>query len=99
MTRSDYHVTYQRTRRERARAAGLCGQCCKRTARVGKFRCSVCADMYTTGQPYSCSVCLEAGHDKRTCPKRAPDASKEFCVECIASGFHRAGCSLRERAA
>jgi hypothetical protein len=77
-------AAYQKARRDAARAKGLCGQCCKRPAENGFFRCTECR-MQVNGKS-----------DARTHRLAVPMARRSFlgwCGECIAAGFHRIGCS------
>ena len=87
----------QAIRRRDARARGLCGQCCKRPTKDGKFRCETC--LPTSADPHTCSNCHQDGHNRRTCPMLV-ERVDDYCIDCQAAGFHRADCPTRkERAA
>jgi hypothetical protein len=106
---------HSKRRREVARAAGLCIQCCKRPRIDGMSRCETCrawnrrdyaSRMGHDGTGKHCSSCNTAGHDRRTCPMGAANVQSAYrrvvswCDECLCAGSHRTGCSeARRRAA
>lgn len=103
---------YAKKRRDAARAAGLCGQCCKRKALEGRYRCQVCLDgaavkaQHALGNAdtgHHCTHCHQLGHDRRTCPDattmRGTRPVVEWCDDCITGGGrHRADCPTRRAA-
>ncbi len=83
---STWTAASQKARRDRARAEGLCIQCCREPARPGIVRCARCAAMassYITTNYVGGS----AAHVVK---------ASEFCVECQAARFHRAECKTRK---
>ena len=60
----------------------------KRRQAADRGMCTTCCIREPSGDNKTCDICLEVA--ARTRPR--PDT---FCIECAASGFHRAGCPLK----
>jgi hypothetical protein len=78
---STWTAASQKARRDRARAAGLCIQCCKVPHLPDRVRCARCL-AWSTSYATTKTVRGSTAHVD-------PD---EFCVECQAAKFHRVGC-------
>ncbi|MBA3843626.1 MAG: hypothetical protein H0X39_13625 [Actinobacteria bacterium] len=80
-------AAYQKARRDRARAAGLCTTCLKRTAIPGKSKCDPCNEYHgVRSTPY-----VSTGQHVK--PER-------FCTSCqMHGGGHRNDCREQRSAA
>lgn len=81
----------QKTRRAKAKLAGLCRTCCKAKALPDRSRCARC---HTNHRAYQ-----QVLHERRKEGRRVqvmrdstPAQLAAWCVDCQACGFHRAGC-------
>lgn len=80
--RKDYEsLKYSSERRAKALEKGLCGSCRKRPRDSGMTSCSTCRHRINANR---------SRRGPQTSSHHAPSAA--WCIECQASGFHRAGC-------
>ncbi len=80
-------MTTAQRRREKARANGLCGECCHRPAMPGR-RCDTCRE-------YMRIYALRNNNNHSTSTTTCID----ICLECQAIGFHRSDCRDAARSA
>lgn len=70
----------------------------KRQAAADRGLCKTCRKNEPSGENVTCDQCLAAASEyKRKSLQEA--AGADWCMECLAFGFHRVECSKRERAA
>lgn len=73
----------------------------RRSAASGNGKCAICCSRVPEASYKTCTFCRDRAH--RSYERRRDAAligsAPEFCDDCQATGFHRAGCRLDRRAA